>query len=574
MLCKHCGKKISTGTDVCPECHGSLRPNAAPAKPNAAFMKEETEHAVIWYLKKKTVLMVVAVLAVLAAASAAVPAVFSFFDRVDYTAFVRIEAAGYDGRGTAEVQLDTDGLSQRLFGKPEEELDKTERKTFGRVTDLLWNGLETEGSRTGLSNGDTLVFRITNLEALDKAAGKKSKNRAEISYTVEGLLEAKAVRFEDLFEVAFTGTEGSGCVLVTPKENDLGWSVAGYGTEVYIQDQSYGLTSQSGNAGALSNGDTFTIGAAPLWGDVGEYFLENYGAYVSDEEASYTVSGLTEAQSVDVFSLVETSVTGVDGAGKLAYHWGQEEYALGGVRLVPLDSQSNGFSLYAGAAQSDSIIFQAPGSESGAREQDLGRFYLTADKDGGVSVGDTVTITIRADRFDALEGDTLRPYGVTFPALEKAIDVDAAMIPRYITSMEQVNEVNLGALSGRMGAEVSGSLQENWSRVVHGNSSYTCYDQTIVAGPAAHEAHLVCMDRDSNTYAIFIVYGVVVTDSELEGNVGVYALMRLDDPVIYQDGDGTIGYAGSMRMEFYDSLEPIRGSWWYQSEDGYRVAFG
>jgi len=575
MICKNCGRKIQNGSDVCPECGGSLRPNVPQVNAKSVILKEETDHAIIWYLKKKAVYTAAAVLAILVVGLALLMSVVSFFNRIDFTKYVLVEVTGYDGRSSLNVQIDSDGLSSKLFGKAPDELEGEEQQRLATVMNLLQSGIEIEGKTSGYSNGDEVVLRITNLDALSEAADQKCKSSDEITYTVKDLKEASVLAFEELFDVSFTGFNGAGCVLVTPKAAVAPWDITYYYNEVYIDGCTYNIYFQEGEAGALSNEDTISIGLASEWEDNSEYLLDTYGMCVSDETASYTVSGLSDPQSVDVMSMAEVTFNGVEGSVEVGYHWSQEEYQRGNVRIVPRDIQSNSFNIIVSGVQANDggITILPEGEVLSTADQDLGWFYLNADKNGSISAGDTVTVSISADRFDSLDDGTLASYGVEFAELEKAISVDASMIPRLITSLDQMNTQNMNTLVQRLADSVKEELENNWSSIVHGNGNYACYDQTVKAGPDAMEAHLVCTDTDSNSYSIWIIYVTQVTDSELDEAQSIYAAVRLDDPVVFQDEVKTVDYAGSMHMDFGLDMDFMFDSWWYGNENSIMISF-
>lgn len=177
MICKSCGGKIPNGAGVCPECGGDLSPNVPRAKPNAVLLKEETDHVIIWYIKKKTVLVAVAALAALVVIANVLSAAVSFFSRIDFTEYVIPEVSGYDGRGTLSYYVDSDALSSKLFGKDPSDLEGAERRVLNRAEELLHNGITCEPATRGLSNGDEITIHIDNLDALSEATDQKCKKK-------------------------------------------------------------------------------------------------------------------------------------------------------------------------------------------------------------------------------------------------------------------------------------------------------------------------------------------------------------------------------------------------------------
>jgi len=214
------------------------------------------------------------------------------------------------------------------------------------------------------------------------------------------------------------------------------------------------------------------------------------------------------------------------------------------------------------------IVILPDGDDLSTTDQDLGRFYLTADQDRSISAGDTITVTIRADRFDSLDDGALAACGVEFTELEKSIQVDAAMIPRLITApSEQVNSDNLSVFAQSQIELVRSGLMEDWSGIVHGDGNYACYDQAIVLGPTALGGHIICTDKNSNSYTLWLVYDTQVTDSELQEPVHVYTALQVEKPVIYQDESNTLGSVGSIRAGYGVGPEFIYDQWWYQETD-------
>lgn len=575
MICKKCGEKIKNGTEICPECGESLHPNVPKANAKSMILKEETDHVIIWYIKKKAVYMTVAVLVIIVVGFNLLMAAVSFFNRIDFTKYVLVEVNGYDGRGLINVQIDSDGLSSKLFGKASDELEGEERQRLVTVTNLLQSGIETEGITSGCSNGDELVLQITNLDALSEAVNQKCKRSDKIIYTVKDLRETSVLSFEDLFDVSFDGFNGAGYVVVTPKEANVPWDTTFYHNEVYIDGHTYNIYCQEGAVGALSNEDRISIGLAPKREDISDDLLDAYGLCVSDEATSYTVSGLSDSQSVDVMSMVEVTFNGVDGSAEVSYLWSQEEYQQGNVRIVPRDEQSDSFNIKVNSVpDSDSgIIILPEGEVISTTDKDLGWFYLNADKNGSISAGDTVRVSIRSDRFDSLDNGVLASCGVEFAELEKSLSVDSAMIPRLVTSLDQVNSQNLHSLVLSLINPVNEQMEADWSSIVHENRNYVCYDHTVVEGPYVLEARLVCTDTDSNSYSLWIVYLTEVTDSELDEVQDIYTVVHLDRPVVYQDESKTVDYSGDMQMNFGRDPEFIYNAWWYSSENSVAIYF-
>jgi len=115
--------------------------------------------------------------------------------------------------------------------------------------------------------------------------------------------------------------------------------------------------------------------------------------------ASYTVSGLFDPQSVDVMSMAEVTSNGAEGSFEVGCHWIQEEYQQENVRIILRDSQSNSFNIkVSGVPDNDGGITILPeGEVLSTTDQELGWPYFNADKNGNISAGDTVKISIRAD---------------------------------------------------------------------------------------------------------------------------------------------------------------------------------
>lgn len=576
MICKNCGKKIPKGIDVCPECGGSLHPNVPKVNAKSMILKEETDHVIIWYLKKKAIYMTVAALVIMVIGINLLMAAVAFFNRIDFTKYVLVEVTGYDGRGSLDVQIDSDGLSSKLFGKTLDELEVEEWQRLSRVMNLLQSGIEIEGTTADYSNGDEFVLQITNLEVLSEAADQKCKSSDKITYTVKDLSEISVLTFGDLFDVSFTGFNGAGCVVVAPKASDVPLEISpSYYNEINIDGYTYIIYCHEGTVGALSNEDKISIGLYPERNYNLDYFMNTYGLYVSDEVTSYTVSGLSAPQSVDVMSLVEIMFNGVEGSAEVGYCWSQEEYRQGNVRIIPRDSQSNSFNIkVSGVPDSDGgIIVLHEGEVPSTTDQDLGWFYLDADKNGNISAGDTVKVSIRAERFDSLDNGVLAPCGVEFVELEKSVPVDAAMIPRLVTSLDQVNSQNLHSLVLSLTNPVKEQLETDWSSIVHENGNYVCYDHTVVEGPYVLETRIVCTDTNSNSYSIWIVYLTKVLDSELDEAQEIYTAVRLDSPVVYRDESNTVDYSGGMQMNFGRDLEFVYNAWWYSSENSAAIYF-
>ncbi len=123
--------------------------------------------------------------------------------------------------------------------------------------------------------------------------------------------------------------------------------------------------------------------------ELDEFLLETYGCFLDTETpVEATVSGLQSPASVDVFSLVDISFTGLDGAGEMQLAWYDTEMTVGALKLRVNDPGDTAFSVVTDTAaprNAFGISRRCSASQAGTAPADPRRSRSHRRCSGGIS---------------------------------------------------------------------------------------------------------------------------------------------------------------------------------------------
>lgn len=208
------------------------------------------------------------------------------FTRIDATKLYKITYEGVNGKGRAVIRLDENS----------EEFVKTTDK-FYEKGDLqgvfLMSTIDFYANPNDkLSNGDTLEITV-DYDVEDFRDYKIKLTNTEFKVTVEGLQDANAYDLFKDIRVVFDGVDGYGTAEIdTSNVDDFATSYVRY--------------SFKGDLTGLKNGVTVTVVA-----EVSEKDLNDNGYTTEIFEKEYTVEGLKELESYDVFRDIKLTYEGV-----------------------------------------------------------------------------------------------------------------------------------------------------------------------------------------------------------------------------------------------------------------------
>lgn len=579
MICKHCGATIPELALSCPECGADvndemLLQNKIKMKP--IILRADTAQDVVFYVKKRFAIISGIGLVALLALIIGLSTLISFLNRADLTQYISFTAEGFDGRGTVTYSIDGEALANKIFGKSRDELEDDDAKTCRTLINLLQERITIEGNAWNASNGDVITVSINDLEYISEETGIKFKKNTTVEYTVNKLKEATSVSISDLLEAAFVGYDGAGCVELSFKDSDsLPFTLSGEENRIYIDDSgwyssTYYEFDTSGNEGALSNGDSFIVNVANN-PETEEYLLDNYGMYLDTEDSIFfEVSGLQTSETLDVFSLLNVSVSGIDGDARLSYKWDSLDMRQGNLHVTVYNEDSQDFSVYSTVTTPYASLYFA-NDYSNEEESFIANISIVPSKSKGISVGDSISLELAGYYSDeVIDTQTYAQSGLVFKDTSYTLEVDGTMVSRYITSDAQITLDLLKALAEAKKDSVQEYLLGNWSRIVHGNSSFTCYDQEVVSGPTPYQAYFAKTNTNSNTYTIWIPFKCTCKDSELPAGKEIIILASVKEPII--SGGDSQGITSMRDVEFtaYETQEDMLDARWYTSVDEIR----
>ena len=218
---------------------------------------------------------------------------------VNMNDYITINASGYNGYGKASYDFDSEkfieenGKKFKISKRIKEATDDNplveiglslygidvDDKNDGANLFFASTGLDGKLSETnGLSNGDTVVFSWDSSYMTDEEIAAVAKEMrvkvkySDIEYTVENLQEVPTFDSFDGVEVAFSGMEPNGKVVIANYPDN--------GLNYYIDGETEGL----------NNGDEIIVKIEYPYGV--EEYVNNYQKKPENETKSYIVEGL------------------------------------------------------------------------------------------------------------------------------------------------------------------------------------------------------------------------------------------------------------------------------------------
>lgn len=175
--------------------------------------------------------------------------------------------SGYNTMGTASVAFDEKTLIESIIGEEPANFLSKEYSEWHQKYEAYSAGIQCEYPKEGLSNGDTIVIKVS----VSGEPADKIKN-IEKTYTVEGLKETQAVDIFQYVGVEYSGISGDAqATIVKTSENEA------------VQTCRF----QIEGTYDLKNGDLITVRISNT-----EELLQNYNVIPTETEKTFTVSGL------------------------------------------------------------------------------------------------------------------------------------------------------------------------------------------------------------------------------------------------------------------------------------------
>lgn len=512
--------------------------------------------------------------------------------------YMRCSVGEYDGFGSLKENLDIDGLAGAVAeaaGYSEKKSDYEDK--LDQIRDDLKDVLKGSWSKTDhIAVGDKLSYHWDVETEVLKKKYNVIFDTTEYTHTADAdeLESLKELKAEDLLKVTLSGYSGAGSVRIQNGSSEF--------KELVLQG--------ADTLGELfSNGDVIKMTLSLKSGaDLKEYFgLKGYKA-PADGVISYTVTGLEEAQEIDLFESVLLNYQGVNGYAALSYEFA--DAAPDAVKALTLELSkkidlSNGeevkVSLPDGLGGSAWLSCLAKGYRLTAAEKtftvegleeprELDPFtYLTIsyegasgngeavltvaaenefndvlsgirilpDKETELSQGDEITCTVSVKDSDDVVDYCLRQYGVRLTATEKKYKVEE--IDRYLTSYDEIPEELVKAMLSKVD-EID--WQNGWDEVTIEKTEYLGRRFYVRPGYWADHSNneVYFLYRFSAKHAElgeFVFYNYVCFSDILLKKDGTYVL-DLDGYMIsnqWCDPTGHMGWAGN--VEGYETMEEL-----------------
>lgn len=307
---------------------------------------------------------------------------------INATDYLTVTFDGYEGIGTADVEIDEDKLEQYLTKGLERtgQIDKN-RKLLSEDTlmsFLTYDGVSSAfdvktDKQDNLSNGDKITCTITTNSLANELKDYKIRIKTgKKTFKVTGLKKAETFdAFKDV-NVSFKGANGYGNTEITG------------GTD--------GLIYQADKESNLSNGDKINVTISTDWDTDFDDYARDYGKIPKTTTKEYTVSGLSEIKEIDAFSddMVSVTFSGTSGDGQ--------------INIEP-------------------------------KKADQYNMNYSADHSYALSNGDKITVTV-ANGYGLFDDDYVAEYGVKPKETTKTYTVEG--LQEYVSSFSQISEADLG----------------------------------------------------------------------------------------------------------------------------------
>lgn len=460
--------------------------------------------------KKKTktpliIGIVAAVAAVVILAAVLIPKLVK--PTVNLNNYVDFELSGVNEYGLLTAEFNYDKLSDDYDSKVK--LTSEGKKKLGNdetFTDYL-ESIEGDGfyiepttdDNGTLSNGDTLNYKWSVDEDVEKYF-KVRLNTKEGSYKVSGLKDAEV---RDIFAdvtITFEGQNGEG-------ECNVDY------LSLYDKYQGF-IDFDIDKETGLSNGDQVTL-------TISDYCVESLaqtdGVVPEETSKTYTVEGLTELKTVDVFSEVNITVTGIDGAGEISFDY---------------DDFYSKYDVYPD---------------------------ITFDKEDGLSNGDTVTATISEDGVYLMENvGNITPKETTMVYTISDLDT-------MLTTASGLTDDQLAPLKTAAEAYIQDYCDENNMEEITIKSMAYQGDCFLLKTDWQTDVSDYGYMYDENELGLVyqITYHISDPEESLEADFTSYLIANFVDVTV--KSDGSLNYGDDVNNVYYQisTYEPENGSYYY-----------
>ncbi len=533
---------------------------------------------VIIYVKKKFALVSAGCLAGLILVCSGGKALASVINRPDVTSFIKVDVSGYNGSAKAEYTISEKDILNKVYGvKSAENLRPDDKEQYEKLLQSISNALSVnEGTTDNLSNGDEFELKINGLEDIAEHLDLKFKKNDVLKYTVSELKEARTISVSDLIDAEFKGYDKGGCVLLSLKKDaDVPFKISErsvYGQNGLTVDDNYFLNIEAnGKEGKLSNGETYEL-KLNLNEGMNDYLLELYGVCIDTAPAEYSVSGLSEATNLEIFSLIDITAAGLEGEASLRYIWKDPTTESGDVILKTREGSPRTFTLYSkNTTNYEPIGFVKEESDNSEKTEEsvIDTFELSPDKNSEINIDDKIEVKIINGSGEEVGKDDYAYRGVVFSEASKSLEIDKNMLSRYVTADSQVSDDALKKFAETVAQDVPDNIEKHWSDAVHNDYNFTSYDHEL-SELKARTGYLGTVSHGNNIYTACILFTAKVKDSELPDGKEIVIVVHIPD--LRVKGDGSIDTANiTPQNSFYENTGEFENEYWFKKLENLRT---
>ncbi|MBO5952975.1 MAG: zinc ribbon domain-containing protein [Oscillospiraceae bacterium] len=307
MFCEKCGKEVESGSRFCQNCGATVAVETVPAAASTGVPIGQKVAALLKDKKKAPI--VYGVGAAILAAIVLIIVLVSLPRTVVLDDYITIQYDGLSTVGTAELELDEEGLMKDL-GK-----DLTMKELNTLYAALMKADFKLELDTTeNLSNGDNIHITFSYNEEALKQYDVRIKLKKD-TRTVEGLQEPVFLDVFEKLELTYEGCAPYTKVTVTDTSGNP-----------FIQDY---VTYRVENGTKLSEGSEFTVHAS-----YSDYDANEKGYIVKESSKKYIAVNLPQPKELDVLSYITVDFSGIEGRGVAKYTLDSELSFLSRLRFT------------------------------------------------------------------------------------------------------------------------------------------------------------------------------------------------------------------------------------------------
>ena len=532
----------------------------APKKPFPQNILEKLPPVITNNLKKVCIIAGGALVALIAL----IVVLVSLSNNVDLEDYITITTTGYNGYGDIEYDVDADTFLIEEMGVEVDNYDYNDIDDLDDLADMFSSASDSifsaatasanlsaaldcevtfpEGKEDGkLSNGDVVTYKFTFDQSIADMYDL-DVDEVTIEHEVEGLKDAAVFNVLENISLTFDGYNGFGSAKITGEAFDKT-----VGNVNFTYDPEYQYVNYNGsNEGSgsmyieftsenynLSNGDKITLSVSY----VDATYLTEDGVILDGLTKEFTVEGLKESASYDLFSNITIKTSGINGEGKAYASATDSTVTVGSITFTTTEGEN--------------YIYYNDANSS----YNYGKIYFDFSDSYDLSNGDKITAT--ADVYE----DKFASSGVILTNLSKEHTVSG--LGKYAAKIADIKSDSLTKLYNEFKKDLTNRLYDDWTDTVHDRWFGSYADQKIGSDMKLYKTILTTPKSTTNSTknTLYLVISVTLKDDSMDADTMYYFYYKVNNAPVDTEGNLSLGDDYSVsKSSGYTSYEDIYDS--------------